>query len=52
MSHEGIRFVSAEEAGREDAPKLTGDAIRPVKVKVDQSGGDGGGDRVGGWAPE
>jgi DUF971 family protein len=41
MSHEGIRFVSADEAGREDAPKLTGEAIRPVKVKVDQSGGTG-----------
>jgi DUF971 family protein len=46
MSHEGIKFVSAEEAGRLDAedqraPKLTGDAIKPVKVKVDQSGGTG-----------
>jgi DUF971 family protein len=41
MSHEGIKFVSAEEAGREDAPRLAGEAIRPVKVRVDQSGGTG-----------
>ena len=41
MSHEGIRFVSAEEAAREDNPRLTGDAIRPAKVRVDQSGGTG-----------
>lgn len=41
MSHEGIRFVNAEEAGREYLPKLTGEAIRPVKVRVDQSGGTG-----------
>jgi DUF971 family protein len=41
VSHEGIRFVSAAEAAREDAPKLGGDAIRPLKVKVDKSGGTG-----------
>ena len=42
MSHEGIRMVSAEEAAREDqTPKLTGDAIAPVKVKVDKTGGTG-----------
>ena len=41
MSHEGIKFVSAEEAGRGDAPRLAGEAIRPVKVRVDQSGGTG-----------
>jgi DUF971 family protein len=41
MSHEGIRIVSQDEARGEDTPKLTGDAIRPAKVKVDKSGGTG-----------
>ena len=41
MSHEGIKLVSAAEAGREAEPKLGGDAIRPAKVRVDQSGGTG-----------
>ena len=41
MSHEGIRLVSADEAGRGEQPKLTGDAIRPAKVRVDKSGGTG-----------
>jgi DUF971 family protein len=41
MSHEGIRFVSADEAQREETAKLSGDAIVPVKVRVDQSGGTG-----------
>jgi DUF971 family protein len=42
MSHEGIRFVSAEEAQHEEqVPKLTGDAISPAKVRVDKSGGTG-----------
>jgi DUF971 family protein len=41
MSHEGIRFISPEEAERGDAPKLEGDAIRPAKVRVDKSGGTG-----------
>jgi DUF971 family protein len=41
MSHEGIRFVSAEEAAQPESQKLSGDAIRPAKVKVDQSGGTG-----------
>jgi DUF971 family protein len=41
MSHEGIRFVSPEEASREGKPKLSGDAIRPAKVRVDKSGGTG-----------
>jgi DUF971 family protein len=41
MSHEGIRFVSPDEASREDKPKLTGDAIRPAKVRVDKTGGTG-----------
>ena len=42
MSHDGVRFISREEAAREAArPKLTGDAIRPAKVRVDQTGGTG-----------
>jgi len=42
MSHEGIKFVSADEASRADrGPKLTGDAIVPLKVRVDKSGGTG-----------
>ena len=41
MSHEGIRLVSAEEAARSETPKLGGDAIRPAKVRVDQTGGTG-----------
>jgi DUF971 family protein len=41
MSHEGIRIVSQGQMRDEDTPKLTGDAIRPAKVKVDKSGGTG-----------
>ena len=43
MSHEGITFVSAEQAARAEAKttKLTGDAISPLKVRVDKSGGTG-----------
>jgi DUF971 family protein len=41
MSHEGIRFVGPEEAARDAAPRLSGDALRPVKVRVDKSGGTG-----------
>ncbi len=41
MSHEGIRFVSASEAAKVDGPKLTGDAIKPLKVRVDKTGGTG-----------
>jgi DUF971 family protein len=41
MSHEGIRFVSQQEAERPDTPKLGGDAIRPAKVRVDKTGGTG-----------
>lgn len=43
MSHEGITFVSEEQARRAEAapPKLTGDAISPLKVRVDKSGGTG-----------
>ena len=42
MSHEGITFVSPQQAQREEsAQKLTGDAISPAKVRVDKSGGTG-----------
>ena len=41
MSHEGIKFVSAEEAGKPETPKLTGDAIKPAKIRVDKTGGMG-----------
>ena len=41
MSHEGIKLVSAEEAAKGEAQKLSGDAIRPAKVRVDQTGGTG-----------
>ena len=42
MSHEGIRIVSEDEARREgQTPKLGGDAISPLKVRVDKSGGTG-----------
>lgn len=41
MSHEGIRFVSQSEAAKEEGPKLTGDAIKPLKVRVDKTGGTG-----------
>ena len=41
MSHEGIRFVSADEAAATETTKLTGDAIRPAKVRVDLTGGTG-----------
>jgi DUF971 family protein len=41
MSHEGIRFVSADEAASSEPVKLSGDAITPAKVRVDKSGGTG-----------
>lgn len=43
MSHEGITFVSPEQAQRAESgpPKLTGDAIAPLKVRVDKTGGTG-----------
>ncbi|MEO7030145.1 MAG: DUF971 domain-containing protein [Acidobacteriaceae bacterium] len=43
MSHEGITFVSPEQAQRAESgpPKLTGDAISPLKVRVDKTGGTG-----------
>ncbi len=40
MSHEGIRFVGPGEA-QGDVVKLSGDAIRPAKVRVDKTGGTG-----------
>jgi DUF971 family protein len=41
MSHEGIRFGSAAQATEDERLKLTGDAIRPAKVRVDKTGGTG-----------
>jgi DUF971 family protein len=41
MSHEGIRFISPDEAARDEHPKLNGDAIRPAKIRVDKTGGTG-----------
>jgi len=42
MSHDGIKFVSKEEAERAAARShLTGDAVRPAKVRVDKTGGTG-----------
>ena len=42
MSHEGIRFVTEEEARRAQAsePELV-DAKTPAKVRVDKTGGSG-----------
>jgi DUF971 family protein len=41
MSHE-IKFVSREEAARQDKEvRLSGDAVRPAKVRVDKTGGTG-----------
>ena len=42
MSHEGIRIVSEEEARKGTTEeKLSPDAVAPVKVRVDKSGGTG-----------
>jgi len=43
MSHEGIRFVSSEEAqrGAETDRKLSADAVTPAKVRVKKSEGTG-----------
>ncbi len=44
MSHDGVRFVSAEQAAADRAReqrRMAGDAIRPEKVRVDKSGGTG-----------
>lgn len=41
MSHEGFKFVSAEDAARGEHVKLSGEAIKPAKVQIDKSGGSG-----------
>lgn len=41
MSHDGFRIVSAETAARAEQPRVSGDAIRPAKVKIDKTGGTG-----------
>lgn len=43
MSHEGIRFVSPEEAARKEGTvrELPAAAIQPVSVRVDKTGGTG-----------
>ncbi|MGA8111988.1 MAG: DUF971 domain-containing protein [Acidobacteriaceae bacterium] len=41
MSHEGIRLVSADEAQRAPEPELPRAAVTPVKVRVQQSTGEG-----------
>ena len=43
MSHEGIRFISAEEAKQAagEEQKMPVDAVTPKRVRVDKSGGTG-----------
>lgn len=41
MSHEGFKIVSAEEATQAETARLSGDAIRPAKVRIDKTGGSG-----------
>jgi DUF971 family protein len=41
MSHEGIQIVSADEARHEPAPDLPRDAVTPLRVRVEQSTGQG-----------
>src|SRR6266702_7852760 len=42
MSHEGIRFVSAEEAKRQDQQKpLPREATEPIKVRIHKTEGTG-----------
>jgi DUF971 family protein len=41
MSHEGITFARARDTVEGAAPRLTGAAIQPAKVRVDKSGGTG-----------
>lgn len=41
MSHEGIRFVRAEDANQSEQSRLSGEAIQPAKVRVDKTGGSG-----------
>lgn len=44
MSHDGVKFISAEEAAADaerQRRKLSGDALKPAKVRVDKTGGTG-----------
>lgn len=44
MSHDGVRFVTPEEAAADrarDQRRLSGEALRPAKVRVDKTGGTG-----------
>ncbi len=44
MSHDGVRFVSAEEAAADRAReqrRLSGEALRPARIRVDKTGGTG-----------
>lgn len=44
MSHDGVKFVSAEVAAADRARaerRLNGDALRPAKVRIDRTGGTG-----------
>ncbi len=42
VSHDGIKFISKEEADRAEArTRHTGDAVRPAKIRVDKTGGTG-----------
>ena len=44
MSHDGVRFISAHQAAADrarDQRRLSGDALRPEKIRVDKTGGTG-----------
>ncbi|MGI4830741.1 MAG: DUF971 domain-containing protein [Janthinobacterium lividum] len=44
MSHDGVKFISSEEAAADqerEQRKVAGEAIRPGKVRVDKTGGTG-----------
>ena len=44
MSHDGVRFISGEEAAADlarEQRRLAGDAVKPAKVRVDKTGGTG-----------
>jgi DUF971 family protein len=40
LSHNGFEIVNAKDV-RPEEPELTGDAVRPAKVRVDKTGGSG-----------